>query len=875
MRFILVIVWVAVVLVAYEMEFPFDLGGAAGAMGEALRAAAGGFPRAFLEIPLAWAAMAWGLAVFGVAQAGCWAAGSVLAAWLAPGLVLTGRLRWLVTVLLGWLGVGSGLLGLGLAGLFHPVVLGTLAAVLLACFLLPRPLHSVRNWLLTREYWTALFPPGRDLLARAAALLSLAALAATAVSLLAPQTALPDLSRHLAAADRALKLHRCAGLPGNFFFDLPLLTEMLRGWSLGLGGEPAARLWPLAALALGGAAAFTVIEPLAGVRWGWIGGAAWTTAPFTIGLALAGEPALFLAPLALGAAALLIRPRLRRRTAFLAGILGGGILAADLPSAAWPLLVVAALVVLNWNRRISPVAGLFFLAAGTILTAGAWLARAWLLHCDPFYPFGRSGCGMTAAAVGAFMDHLHGAGLKGSYDTLFARYVSPWSVTMTEGLSPFWLAFVPFALLSLRLGLSVKLLGGAAALGVAGWMIGPPQPALGVPALAWLTAAIAVGVAAHHAAERRIITGLVGATLLFQALHAGVFLAGTGSAPAGLGLEGRRAYFARKLRSYSGVLERLKREIPPGARVLMVGDTRLYPSPGDLVAASPYEPFAPFPLIRASRSVSDLKRRLRQLGVRYVVHNHAAALERRGLAGVQDWAPGDVSVWAEFWRLHSRLLVLPGEIDMDDGGHYVYRIAGARREPLVTPTLPGIEPAFSAVEAGRKRGRLQDASRKVEVLQGLAGDFPSVKYLVGTAWYADDVYRSYELLKAADAGGLRHLDLWSELARLAEARWRVEEALLYEDRIARFEPRVPIHNRLRLLVRLATGAMTRRRYDDAEKYLRQALRLDPENAALWARLSEVLDRLKRRIGAEGAIRKAVEIDPENEEYLRFLRRLLR
>ncbi len=228
--------------------------------------------------------------------------------------------------------------------------------------------------------------------------------------------------------------------------------------------------------------------------------------------------------------------------------------------------------------------------------------------------------------------------------------------------------------------------------------------------------------------------------------------------------------------------------------------------------------------------------------------------------------PRDLSVWAEFWRRHVRLIVLPERLDLENGGYYIYRLARARAAPLPTPTLPGIEGAFSSVEGYVSRGQLQKVSRLVGTLEQIAGDYAEVKYFIGKVWYSKDAYRSYEYLKGADAGGLRELTLWEELAKRAEARWWLEEALVYYEKIARFEPRAVSDRHRRLLVQLAKRARKKLRPRQAERYLRRAITLDSTDAALWSELSEILVWLERRGEAVDAIEEAVRLDPDHRGY---------
>jgi hypothetical protein len=96
---------------------------------------------------------------------------------------------------------------------------------------------------------------------------------------------------------------------------------------------------------------------------------------------------------------------------------------------------------------------------------------------------------------------------------------------------------------------------------------------------------------------------------------------------------------------------------------------------------------------------------------------------------------------------------------------------------------------FSTAEEWFKEGKLEKVAEITQMIEQVAGDFASVKYFIGGVWYSADSYKSAGYLMEADAGGLRNLLLWESLAQQEEARWQLEEALMYREKIARSAPR--------------------------------------------------------------------------------------
>jgi hypothetical protein len=856
------VIWAVLVLVVYEIRLPMPSGDAVRAVGAGL---AGCWPSIRSGGPVvAIAAGAFSIAVFALIQAACYGAGRTAHRWLGRA---DGRdaLAGIVRLLLGWAVAGLAVFGLALAGIYHPVSFIIMTGAMLTA--------ALPDFKLLRDFR---LPAAEGYLGFLVRAVVLATAAGTAVCLMAPQTDIDALIMHLALPDRCLKLHKLVPMPANFLFDLPAQSELLAGWALALGGERAARLWGLAGLGAGAAALYAVLKPVAGTRMASVGAALWFTCPFLFWLAFVGKPDLYTAPFVLAATALILDPRAGRRGKLAAGLLAGAAIDFKLLALGSAAILTAILLFSRNRRRPRAVSGFVLLLAGIAAVAGPWLAKAWLVNGDPVHPFGRSGFGVNPAAVATALDYGRVAAIRGSYDSLPAKLAAPWTVTMTDALSPVWLAFVPFVFMAVRAGGPARIVGIAGALGWVGWLLGPPQARYAVPALAWLLAAGLMGIpVASPGLAGRIFPAVAAACLVLQMVRIGAVAVSTWSPFPALGLMGRHDFLVRGTGTWALVLDDLDKQLPPGARVLFVGERRTYPAPRLLLAASIHEPFPVYPLIRASATSEDLARRIRQLGAGYIVHNHVASLFNRAHQALYPWSARDLSVWSDFWRRYVRLTVLPDRLDVDNGGYYIYRLARGRAAPLPTPTLPGVEGVFATVEGWARAGKLLESAETVQVIEQVMGDFPSVKYFLGGFWYGGDAYKSAGYLADADAGGLRNLLLWDTLAQQNETRWQLEEALVYREKIARFAPGVGAPDHIRVLLRLTAKERKKGNLKLAEKYARRAVEVNVKNAAAWADLAEIQHALGWRVAAESAARTAVRLDPGNPGYRDVLARIMK
>lgn len=853
------LIWLAVIAVAGQIRFPVPveaaIRGLDAAGGNALPILSPGGAMVMLET---WATIAWAVIVIVAAQGACLAAGHQAGGWMAGARLIPGRLtEWLI----GASVLALALFGLALTGLFDRVTLALVSVALLW------PLGGFRAV-------RSLVPesaPADDVLARVARAAALFALGVVAVTLACPETGIDSLVYHLAVPARMLRLHRLVAMPSNFLHTAPMPTELLRGWTLALGGEAAARLWGAAALAAGGVAMADVLILEAGAAWGWITAALWISSPWLADLARAGKPDLWLAPLSVGAAGWLWRPGRSSRSGIVAGVLLGiGVCAK--PASTWVIVMIVPALLLNRRLRLRT---LVWAGLGASAMIAGWAVRSALLTGDPVYPFGSGRFGMPADAVAAMLEYSRNVAVRGHYATWLERLASPWTATFTDALPAVWLATVPLAVLATRPGHRARGLVLAGAIGWVVWLAGPPQLRYALPALAWLFAAAVLGLASAARTYPRVVRTLAGAVVAIQTVHGLAAAAASSSVLAGTGLEEHTAYAMRTLGPYAEMTGRLADSLPSRARVLYIGERRAYPAPRDTIVPSVYEPFPLLALIHASASPDDVQRRIRQLGVTYLVHNHVGALFVRELQTMNGWTARDLEVWAEYWRRHARLLTLPDRLDQVQGGYYVYRIAAEREAPLPTPTLPGVEGLFASIEARLRRGDLQAVAEQAATLEQIAGDFAEVKYFLGRVIYARDPWQAAAYLKAADAGEYRDLELWAALARRAEDQWRLDEALSWHRQIHEYEPRAAIADYRRVLGKLIGGARTLRRPEEAERYLRMALTITPDDASLWSELAEILLWLDRKGEAMSAMEEAVRLNPQHPGYRGTLGHMMR
>jgi len=531
-----------------------------------------------------------------------------------------------VVLALGAAGLVAAAAGAAVAGVLRPAVVTALLIALagLGGFLARRvlpPLHGVPRH--------ARLPVG---------LLGVA----WTVSLLAVPTASPfydQLHYHLAFPFQWLRAGHLVMFARQSYSFLPADMGLLYTYALASLGPWAAQAihWWMGAVAAGCAA--VLAWRAAGPRAAW-----WAAA------VLAATPAVLLSSTwaaadlgvaAFGGACLVMvtapdagaqRPAWWVLAGALAGVAAGCKVLA-LATVALP----AFLALLAARGRRARAAGLWM--AGAAVAFAPWMVRNWSATGNPVYPFLG---GVFATAEGSDAPPDLGDRIARTSASLPdpARFLTLGTFAPAGdagSIGPVYLALLPLAAwAALRPRRRAEALLGVIALGgLAGWGAGPLLGRYLIPVLVPL-AALAV------AGWRRVTTAAGPLRPWLQALLAGALawsLLG-GLSPieltriaCTLGRESG-SELLRRYATYWPAVAFVNRELPTGARVLLVGESRCFGIERSVVVEDPFHTPLLAELAEASRAGSEIGVRLHAMGVTHVLFNtqeaqRIAALNRR------------------------------------------------------------------------------------------------------------------------------------------------------------------------------------------------------------------------------------------------------
>lgn len=560
-------------------------------------------------------------------------------------------------------------LGLGLAGLLRP---GPLAGAAVLLFLLSGALRQ-RSLLLR-----AAAAEVRALGAAGLAALGLAA-AAIAYYLLTPEFDQDSLVYHLGAPAQFLVAGRVLLDHLPFVFHLPLTVEMAYALPLAFGEERLPRCLEFATLAALGSVwighALEAGEPEAG----WLGPLLVCTSPMVMWLASTSKNDMAAASLFAAGALLCLRG------ARVAGWVYLGLaLAAKFVYA--PLVVLWAVAFRPGWRRL-PWAG-----AGLLLPSAAWWAKSWLATGNPVYPF----------ASGAFPSLDWGAANRASF------LVSQRGIWEANTLR--W-PDVPLAVLHDVWQDYRLLLPGLALLLVFG-----PARRVAVLLGAGLAAALGLG----HLSRYMLPAALVGYLLagrLPRLLPASLRRVATGAlALVALGVIGaspfaRRDQWRDALTAWGPTLaarDTTFAELADDLRRLGVtsavldGQTRTFRFPARFIAAGAVgETPLLWRLATEARDPAELRRRYRQLGDPWLIHNFVGCSWMDMTFAPFAWNDRALALHLEFCRRYLEVGLPARRSDYQNGGFTGYRL---RREPLSRPPAtiwfaPGTEALYAVSTA--------------------------------------------------------------------------------------------------------------------------------------------------------------------------------
>ena len=783
--------------------------------------------------------------VLGVVGAGR----AILRIWVLPGAGSGERLA--VEVLAGFAGMAAWFFGLGLAGLFHPVLLvGSFAAVLA----LPGGVTAVRDLLAALRS----LKPGPEWLV-------LGPVALAGVAMLGPDTHVDTYTYHLAAPDLFLRVHRFVG--ADLPVQAPLSAELL--YALGVVAEYDAaphfiQLVPfLAAVGLLAAWAGRAAGPVA----------AWATVALVLTMGEVGLQMVLaknnLATAAYPVAAVVcgIRGLGRRSPAWLilsAALFGAG---AAHKWSAYPLLALGwagTELALRTEGRGSWRVSLAWLAAAAAPLA-PWLLKTWLFTGDPLWPF----LARWLPGVLWYPESGKAMALLRSGET---------AVDVLLRMGPrwveLWLRNQPVVVLLLPLALAGswswgkearRMLGYSAAAYVGlSFLMAHYAGRLALPALVLWTGGLSVGVA--ELARRwpaRAWRGAVVAAAVLMWLPLGEAFRGFVNVPALAGyLAGQldqRENLARRLTTY-GELGELLQQLKVTGKVMNIGDKRSYRLPCRvLLTRSPGVNWA-WRLARECRTSAAIRKRMRQAGCRHFTYNFVNEQFARGYSVAFPWDERMLAVWVEFVGRHLEVAGWTPHVDQSNGGYCVFRLRDRplRRDPAFLHYLPGILDLYH--EIGR-RGAAEGWDGALAAALKLHRRLPQVNYirdLVGVLYTSRGRWDQVHAFHASSAkhGTIGDLNLANAgVAAIRLRKW--DEAVRLLSRAIAIFPHWRNEGRMHLAFCLAL-AKGGARLPEAVELARELVREDPENAEYLYTLGFTLTVAQERGEAEAVLGKALE-----------------
>jgi hypothetical protein len=394
---------------------------------------------------------------------------------------------------------------------------------------------------------------------------------------LAPPFFHDALVYHLALPWQALLEGRLAAHPENLFAAFPPLAQLLAAGPLASGLERVPALLHLASFAAAGVALAALARRL-GAPEG-LSLLAGATLPILPALALvpalpASEGWAVAAILASFAVALD-----RRGGCFLAGLLAGIAAAARLQGMPWGALVIAVVALRPAPRHRDRIAAVGLASAGWVAGSAPWWLKNLVLLGQPLAPLGWHREGMETLWRDAG-SHLHlGSGPEGTLRAIVAAllphisYMGPLVLAAALGMVTAG-------------GRRSRPLGAAVLLGSAAWWLTGSLPRFLAPTLAILLALAAA--AGRRGRAGRLAGGLAlgTAAALGLAFTAGQMVRWGGPR---LALSDPARWPAELVVNNPVPAFSAARSLPPGARVLFVGETRGFGFPRKFVAASQHD----------------------------------------------------------------------------------------------------------------------------------------------------------------------------------------------------------------------------------------------------------------------------------------------
>ena len=502
-----------------------------------------------------------------------------------------------------------------------------LVSLTLLCWFLPAPRKFVRDFQVSTDRtdrWAKLMVACVVL----AAVLNLA-------GALAPPFEYDELEYHLGALADYQHAGRIVFLPHNFYSNLPQLTEMLYLLATTMTSDIAAKILHWLFGLLGAVAVFGVARRLWSRAVGLTAAALFYCTPFVQDLGQTARIDLataFFATLAFGALVIGSEEE-NRNLVWLSALCAGAAVATKWTAIPVVLLPLAILLVFRREFRLLPAFGLLAMAV-----VAPWLVKNWLLAGDPVYPLFHqwfSNSHWTASQAAVFSEKHYptfGWGTIGQFFSLL------WNYSFVEtGAVPLLLMTTPLVLLVTRFEPAVKRAGWLVAGAYASWFCFTFRPwrfLFPTFGMAAVTGAFAMDKLGREAPARFAVRLAVGTVVLASlATLALNDLADTENPEHlppqmsflqyALGQVTRDEFIARMGKGVLEPIVWMNENLPVGAKVLYVGESRVYYAKHPVLWSTAFDQHPLTAMSNGAKTEEELAAALRTRGITHVYINFA------------------------------------------------------------------------------------------------------------------------------------------------------------------------------------------------------------------------------------------------------------
>ena len=452
---------------------------------------------------------------------------------------------------------------------------------------------------------------------------------------LAPPFEYDELEYHLGALADYQRAGRIVFLPHNFYSNLPQLTEMLYLLATTLTSDIAAKILHWLFGVLGAMAVFGVARRLWSRAVGLTAAALFYCTPFVQDLGQTARIDLataFFATLAFGALVIWSEEE-RRDLVWLSALCAGAAVATKWTAIPVVLLPLVVLLAFRRKQRLLP----FYILLAMAVVA-PWLVKNWLLADNPVYPlfhqwFPNSHWSASQSAVFSGKHYpTFGWGTIGQFFSLL------WHYSFVEaGAVPLLLMTTPLVLLSSRFEPAAKRVGWLVAGAYASWFCFTFRPwrflfpTFGLAAVVGAFAMEKLGREAMMRFALRLAVGVViGVSLATLVLNDLVDTENPARVPPQMDfLQYTLGQFTRDefvAKVGKGVLEPviwMNENLPNGAKVLYVGESRVYYAKQPVVWSTAFDQHPLTAMSNEARTTEELLAELRAMGVTHVYMNFA------------------------------------------------------------------------------------------------------------------------------------------------------------------------------------------------------------------------------------------------------------